>query len=185
MSYRELEQEISRKSFIESYLFEANFNLQILNTNVPDLKRILWRGSFPGLIDKPDDAIPYFYDSYLRTYIERDIRVLTNMDSMQEFGNFFGILAGLSATEINPSELGRELGIDRKTAKRWMMLAEQSFQWFSIPGFSRNPTKKVSQKWKGYFSDTGMICNLQKISSPNSVLSNPYKNKIKSFEGRY
>lgn len=179
MSQRELNENTENKSVIYHYLFEENINLQnIMKINFPDLKRNLWRGFFPGLIDKPDDAVPYFYDSYLRTYIERDIRVLANLDSMQEFGNFFGILAGLSSTEINPSEIGRELGIDRKTAKRWMMLAEQSFQWITVPSFSRNPVKKVSQKSKGYFTDTGMICSLQKISSPESVLSHPMKGRL-------
>ncbi|HNO22520.1 MAG TPA: ATP-binding protein, partial [Leptospiraceae bacterium] len=179
MSQRELNENTENKSVIYHYLFEENINLQnIMKINFPDLKRNLWRGFFPGLIDKPDDAVPYFYDSYLRTYIERDIRVLANLDSMQDFGNFFGILAGLSSTEINPSEIGRELGIDRKTAKRWMMLAEQSFQWITVPSFSRNPVKKVSQKSKGYFTDTGMICSLQKISSPESVLSHPMKGRL-------
>jgi uncharacterized protein len=178
MSYREISENVSHKSFLESYLFSSEISFREIPMNPPDLKKILWRGLFPGLLDKPDSIVPYYFDSYLKTYIERDIRVLSNLNSIQEFGSFFGILAGLSATEINPSELGRDLRIDRKTALRWLALAEQSFQWFSIPGFTRNPTKKVSQKKKGYFSDTGMICNLQKISSPESVFSNPLKRKV-------
>ncbi|MBE7439668.1 MAG: ATP-binding protein [Spirochaetales bacterium] len=144
----------------------------------PDLPRMLWRGSMPGLLEKTDEVVPYFYDSYVSTYIERDVRVLADLGSLQDFGRFFGILAGLTATEINPAHIGRELGIDRKTALKWLALAHNSYQWFPVRAFSRNSTKKTALKNKGFFADTGLICSLQKISSPDALLSHPQRGRI-------
>jgi len=114
----------------------------------------------------------------LQTYIERDIRTVSNIGSLQTFGNFIGLLAALTGQEVNRSELGRELGIDRKTALAWLEIAESTYQWLCIKAFSRNAINKIAGKLKGYFTDPGFICYLQRISSPDAILNHPSRGRL-------
>jgi hypothetical protein len=138
----------------------------------------IFRGGYPKLIDFPDHLISGYFESYLQTYIERDVRRVSNIGSLQTFGNFIGLLSAKTACEINYNELGRELGVERKTALSWGEIAQATFQWFSIPPFSRNPIKKIAGKSKGYFSDTGFICYLQRISVPEVIAAHPLKGQL-------
>ena len=118
----------------------------------------IWKGGYPKIMEFPDHLVPWYWESSLQTYIERDVRRVANIGSLQTFGNFTGLLATHSSGEINHNQLGRELGVDRKTALAWTEIAQATFQWFLIPPFSRNPVKKIAGKPKGYFSDTGFMC---------------------------
>lgn len=138
----------------------------------------IWRGGYPKIMELPDHLIPGYWQSYLQTYIERDIRTVANIGSLQTFGRFVGLLSALSAQEINYNQIGRELGVDRKTAISWTEIAEATYQWISIPAFSRNPLKKISGKRKGFFTDTGFICYLQKISIPEVIGSHPMQGRL-------
>jgi len=107
---------------------------------------LLWRGGYPKLMELPDHLIPGYFQSYLQTYIERDVRTVANIGSLQSFGRFIGLLATHSAQEVNYNQLGREFGIDRKTAVAWTEIAEATYQWLSVPAFARNPIKKIAGK---------------------------------------
>ena len=141
--------------------------------SVPALSRLMWRGGMPGLLDLPDQLIPDFFTGYMRTYIERDVRSISEISNLTLFSRFVRLLSALSAQEVNSNELGRDLGIDRTTAVRWENICEASYQWIKIPPFNRNPVKRISGKSKGYFVDTGFLCNLQGIFSPEILVSHP------------
>ncbi|RUA02786.1 MAG: ATP-binding protein [Deltaproteobacteria bacterium] len=138
----------------------------------------IWRGGYPKIAELPDHLIPGYWQSYMQTYIERDVRKVANIGSLQNFGRFIGLLAALTAQEINHNQIGRELGVTRNTALAWTEIAESTFQWFSIPAFSRNPIKKISGKKKGFFTDTGFACYLQKISSPDVIAGHPMQGRL-------
>lgn len=139
---------------------------------------LIFRGGYPKIMEFPDRLIAGYFESYLQTYIERDVRKVSDIGSLQTFGNFIGLLAAHSAGEINQNQLGRELGVDRKTALAWTEIAQATFQWFSIPPFSRNPIKKIAGKPKGYFADTGFMCYLQRISGPEVVQRHPMQGRL-------
>ena len=109
----------------------------------------LWRGGMPGLLDMPDHVVSTYLDSYRRTYVERDVRTASDIGSLQLFGRFLGLLAALTAQELNHNQLGRELGIDRKTAVAWSDVATATFQWFQVPPYASNPIKRIAGKPKG------------------------------------
>lgn len=88
----------------------------------------IWRGGHPRLLNYPDTMVHNYFESYMQTYIERDIRTAADIGSLQTFGAFIRLIAAKSATEINHTEIGRELGIDRKTAMRWLELMEATYQ---------------------------------------------------------
>src|SRR3990167_3635474 len=137
------------------------------------LYEILWRGSLPEANFLPKDVIADFHASYQRTYIERDIRLLTDVSDLAQFGRFVRLAAALTAQEINYSEMGRDIGVTPQTAKRWLTTLSQTFEWFEVPAYSNNPIKRISEKPKGYFADTGQVCHAQMISSPAAIGAHP------------
>jgi predicted AAA+ superfamily ATPase len=133
----------------------------------------LWRGFLPGSDALSDDLIPDFYGAYLRTYIERDVRVIADVGDWQAFGRFVRLAAALTAKEVNYSQLGREIGITPQTAHRWLSMLRATFQWFEVPAYHGNALKRVSRKPKGYIADTGLACNIQMISAARALGGHP------------
>ena len=138
----------------------------------------LWRGGFPGHLDHDDELLPDLFSSYMRTYVERDVRRVAAVDDAGLFARFVGLCGAHSAQEINHSQLGRELGITYHTAQRWLAVLRATFQWLEIPPFSNNPAKRVSRRPKGYFADTGFAAWTQRISSPAALMSNPVQGAL-------
>lgn len=133
----------------------------------------IWRGFMPEAEFLSLQALPYFHESYIKTYVEKDARQLADVLDWQTFGRFYKLCAALTAQEVNYSEIGRDLGLKSQTAKRWLNILKATFQWFEIPAFSQNTVKRLSLKPKGYLFDTGLICSSLAISSPIAVSSHP------------
>ena len=137
------------------------------------LYEMLWRGFLPEAKFLPLDTIDDFHNAYIRTYIERDARFLAEVSDWQQFGRFVRLVSALTAQEINYSQLGRELGLNPQTSKKWLDILIATFQWFEIPAYSGNTIKRVASKAKGYIADTGITCSAQAISSPQAIPSHP------------
>ncbi len=139
----------------------------------PTLYQQIWRGFLPEAQFLSSKAIPYFYESYIKTYIEKDARQMADISDWQMFGRFYKLCASLTAQEINHSQIGRDIGLSSVTSKRWLDILQATFQWFEIPAFSQNTTKRLSLKSKGYLFDTGLVCQALAISSPEAVGTHP------------
>lgn len=137
------------------------------------LSSIIWKGGYPGLIGMDAVLQSDALSSYLRTYIERDVRLLSDIADLQEFSRFVQLLANLTAQEVHFSQLGREIGISPQTAQRWLNILKSSYQWVDVPAYSGNTLKRISGKNKGYFIDTGLACHLMHISSAQGLLGHP------------
>ncbi len=155
---------------------------------------LIWRGSFPGTLDFANELIHDFYSSYIQTYVERDIKLISDVRDPMEFTRFLGICAALTAQEVNYMHIGREIGVTHTTAHRWLDALRNSFQWFELNPFVGNAIKKITKKSKGYVTDTGMVCYLQRISSPMALQNHPafgslfetyVVNNIKTVLGSY
>jgi uncharacterized protein len=133
----------------------------------------LWHGWLPETDQLPQDLIEAFFAAYLRTYIERDVRLLLQVDDWQQFGRFVQMVSALTAQEINFSHLGREIDVTPQTAKRWLAALKATFQWHEIPAYHGNSLKRISLKPKGYFADTGFACHLNRLSSPRALAGHP------------
>ncbi|MHC4885273.1 MAG: ATP-binding protein [Planctomycetota bacterium] len=133
----------------------------------------LFRGSLPESTALPLDVLRLHLQSYQRTYIERDVRLLTSLANEQLFGRFFQLASTLTAQEINYTQLGRELGVTPKTAGKWLSIMRGTFQWHEIPPYHGNAVKRISGKKKGYISDTGVACMAQAIGSPAALGGHP------------
>ena len=137
------------------------------------LYEVLWRGFLPEATQLGLDLVPDYHEAYMRTYIERDVRMLTDVSEWHTFGRFVRLASALTAQEINYSKLGREIGINPQTARRWLGLLSATFQWFVVPAFSGNSVKRVSGKPKGCIADPGFACAAQQISSPTALGGHP------------
>ena len=137
------------------------------------IARMLWRGGFPGLLDWPDELVPEFFDSYLRTYVERDVRVLGDLQAQTEFTRFLGLCGALSGQEVNRAKLGRDVNVTPQTATRWLGLLQATFLWQQLPAFAGNAVKRLSQTPKGYLGDSGLAAHLQRLPGPDSLEVSP------------
>ena len=146
---------------------------QLRLTHKITLYEQLWRGFLPEPQFLASEVIPDFLSAYLRTYIERDVRLLAEVSDLQLFGRFLQLVSALTAQEINYSQLGRELGLMPQTAQRWLDILKATFQWFEIPAYSGNLVKRVSSKSKGYIADTGLACLTQAVSTPKAIGGHP------------
>ena len=178
MSYRELNGTITSPSFLESWISSRDTAAPIDLREPPPWFPAIWQGGYPGLLELPHDLIQNNRQSYMQTYIERDVRALTAIGDLQLFTRFFALLSAYSACEVIPTQMGRELGIDQKTAIAWKSIAAATYQWYEIPAFSRNASKRVSGKHKGYIGDTGHICYHQRITSPDAIAGHPLQGQL-------
>lgn len=144
-----------------------------LPSNFPSLVEFLFRGTFPATLELPTSQIPRYFRSYLQTYVDRDVRLQEDIRQLAEFDRFLGIIASLTAQEINASHVGREIGISPHTARRWLDLLSFTYQWFELLPYQGNTIKRISGKKKGYFKDSGFDCYLQKIESQERLAMNP------------
>lgn len=137
-----------------------------------------------------------FYPFYIQSYIERDIRQLINVSDLERFRAFLTLCAGHTGQQLNFSSLGNEVGIDSKTATRWLSVLETSFIVYRLPQFHKNFGKRLIKSPKLYFYDTGLVCYLLGIRQKedlmthyakgslfeNLVITELYKNKLNKGE---
>ncbi|MBN1105541.1 MAG: ATP-binding protein [Deltaproteobacteria bacterium] len=138
-----------------------------------NLARFLWRGSLPGLLDSPDEIVPDYFSAYIQTYVERDIRLMEDIRELSAFGRFLGLAGALTAQEVNASQFGRDVGVTPATARKWLDLLTNTYQWLELFPYQGNTVKRLSGKRKGFLRDTGMGCYLQRISSPDALAVSP------------
>ena len=177
MGYSELQCQTGRDDLLARWVRGEDVT-SVASRSPPPWQSAVWRGGYPGLLALPDNLVQTYFDSYVRTYIERDIRTVSAIGDLQLFGRFFSLLAAHTACEVNPAELGRELGVDRKTARHWLSIAEATYQWLEVPAFSRNPGKRASGKNKGFMTDTGLVCFHQRIPEPGMIPNHPLYGRL-------
>jgi predicted AAA+ superfamily ATPase len=121
-------------------------------------------GSYPRRLVEDIDSST-FYDNYLRTYIERDVRQVKNILDLGLFQRFIQLLAGRIGQLFNQQSLGVELGLDNKTINAWLSVLETSFIAFRLQPYYQNFSKRVISTPKIYFYDIGLATHLLGINS--------------------
>jgi predicted AAA+ superfamily ATPase len=125
-------------------------------------------GFYPGL--RVNDIGPsLFYDSYLQTYVERDVRMIKNISNLDLFQKFIKLLAGRVGQLYNQSAMAIELGIDHKTINAWMTVLEASFITFRLKPYFENFSKRLIKSPKVYFYDVGLVSHLLGIRSVDQL----------------
>jgi len=140
-------------------------------SGLPPLNEFLFRGTYPRATEIPIGELETFFLSYIQTYVERDVRLVENISDLTQFGDFLRLSATVTGQEINASHLGRELGVSSQTARKWLNLLLATYQWVEVPPYHGNAIKRLSDKRKGYFKDTGIACHLMRIHSPEALVT--------------
>lgn len=140
-----------------------------LTSNSPWFQ-ILSRGFFPELWRLPELSRNDFFQSYVSTYLERDVRQILNVQSLRDFERFLRACAARSAQLLNLSDLARDVGIKPQTAKDWLGVLEASNQISLLEPYYENVGKRLVKSPKLYLNDPGMLCFLLGIDE--STLAN-------------
>ena len=137
------------------------------------LENAIVRGGFPELQANPDIDGATFYNSYLATYLERDVRSLANVGSLRDFERFLRACALRSANLLNKADLARDVGISPSTANQWLSTLEASGQIVLLEPWFSNRTKSIVKSPKLYLADSGLLCALLNIRSAEALRQAP------------
>ncbi|OHE73888.1 MAG: hypothetical protein A2Y14_03400 [Verrucomicrobia bacterium GWF2_51_19] len=131
----------------------------------------MWRGSFPSVVLSEGKTWQRFYESYVTTYIERDIRDYLNVGNILAFRKFMQVAAARTGQMLNYREISKEMGVSEPTIKSWFGLLELTGLVFLLQPYFPNLNKRLIKTPKFYFMDTGLCCFLTKWLNPD-VLEN-------------
>lgn len=129
------------------------------------LSELLFRGLYPPIYDGPQQA-GIWYGNYMRTYIERDVRQMINVQDLSAFQRFVRMCAGRTGQLTNLSALASDCGVTHNTAKAWLSVLEASYIVHLLQPHHRNFDKRLVKTPKLYFYDTGLACWLLGIRAP-------------------
>lgn len=137
--------------------------------DINEVFKMIINGSFPKIYQTEEDVAELFFRGYLRTYLERDIRDIINIKDETKFLTFISALAARTGQELNYNNLSADVGIDNKTAEKWLSILKTSGIVFLLQPYSNNPTKRVIKTSKLYFTDTGLACFLSGYSDSKTL----------------
>ncbi len=133
-----------------------------------DLWETLFRGFYPRIHDRGLPPEVWLAD-YVRTYVERDVRELLNVVDLESFGRFLRLAAGRSGQLLNLTSLANDCGVTHTTARRWLSILEASFLIALLRPHHANFGKRLIKTPKLYFLDTGLLCYLLRLRSPEEL----------------
>lgn len=133
-----------------------------------DTNQLLYDGLYPAICAGKNKA-SLFYPSYVKTYIEKDVRDLLKVKNMMQFMKFMRLCAARVGSLFNASEVANEVGVDSKTVTQWLSVLQASYLVTLLPPYYENITKRLVKTPKLYFNDPGLACCLLDIESPKQL----------------
>ena len=130
-------------------------------------------GGYPELHKRPEIHYPDYFDAYLATYLERDVRTLLQVGNLRDFERFLQACALRTAQTVNKAELARDVGVSASTANQWLSLLHASNQVLLLEPWFSNKTKSLVKSPKLYIHDTGLLCHMLQISSIQELRDSP------------
>ncbi|MCX5684080.1 MAG: ATP-binding protein [Planctomycetota bacterium] len=128
----------------------------------------LFAGGYPRIFDKHLDPQDWLRN-YYQAYVEKDVRDILNVGDLETFGRFLRLCAGRSGQLLSLSALAGDAGISHTTARRWLSALEASFLVFLLRPHHKNFSKRLVKSPKLYFLDSGLLCYLLRIRSPDDL----------------
>lgn len=138
-------------------------------TDVNQIYAQILEGSFPAVFGKESSFRRDFYSSYVRTYIERDVRDISKVIHEHDFVTFLKVAAARTGQLLNYSDVARDVGVSVMTIKAWISILETCGLIYLLQPFYRNLTKRLTKTPKLYFLDTGLVCHLCGFTTMESV----------------
>lgn len=132
------------------------------------LDELLFDGLYPAIYAERN--IPKFlYPSYIKTYLDKDVRDLLQIKDMMQFHTFLKLCAGRIGSLFKVSELASEIGVSSHTITAWLSVLQASYIVVLLPPYFENSRKRLTKTPKLYFTDTGLACHLLDIETPQQL----------------
>lgn len=164
--------EIQGDPFSDPVIPNASYlSVHRVRTSVSDLWDIIHRGPMPELYKNENMNWQLYYAAYVKTYIERDVRMIVNIKDLSLFSKFMVSLAARTAQLLNYSAISNDLGVDIKTVKSWTSVLETSGIITLVQPFSNNQLSRVIKTPMLYFMDTGLVCYLLRWLTPETLMN--------------
>lgn len=162
------------------YLFLLPFSMEEIKQSsfAPQrMEEALFKGGYPPIFDveiSPNRWLP----NYIRTYVERDVRQIKNINNLNAFERFLKLCAGRVGQLLNLNSLAIETGVDSKTVGSWIGILESSFIIHLLKPHHANFNKRLIKMRKLYFYDTGLACSLLGINNSDQIVTHPLKGNL-------
>jgi hypothetical protein len=155
--------------------------LQLLPFSSEEHPRVsVFRGGFPEVMARPSAASLWF-QSYIQTYLERDVRAVSDIRDLATFRRFLSLLARRCGQMLNKTDLAAPLGVSVPTLSQWLSILEITAQILLVPPFYESFGKRLVKTPKLYFIDSGLACHLLGIISERELRRSPFLGPL--FEG--
>lgn len=174
---RSISQSLAGRVGVLSLLPLSLSEMLAANIEPSSLNEWLRTGAYPRLFSAriaPGD----YYSSYIETYVERDVRTETGIHDLVRFRQFLAICAARVGTPVNLTDIGRDLAADSRTITSWLSILEESYIAFRLPPWFVNIGKRQSKKPKLYFHDTGILCELLGIRTPDDLVGHDMRGYV-------
>ncbi len=164
-----------RTAIVELLPFSIN---EIRNTyEIKSIDELLFKGFYPRIYDQNLD--PYqALEFYFRTYVERDLREISQIHNLSLFKRFVRMCAGRTGQILNLSNLANSVGVTHTTAREWISLLEASYIVFLLEPYFINIKKRLVKSPKLYFYDTGLATHLMGIGQQEQLLTHPLRGNL-------
>jgi len=166
LSQNEINKKLNVKPFLPT-------NLQTKTLTKPlSLKKLffnIWRGSYPAIALHKNIDRDLFYSSYIKTYLQRDVRDLTKVGDETTFFRFLKACAARTGQLLNLADLARDADISPNTAKNWLSILQASGIIYQLEPYHTNITKRLVKAQKLYFIDTGLCAYLAEWSDSKTL----------------
>lgn len=149
-----------------------------LTPNIRETLEGMVRGFYPEFIATPEISHLRWFDSFLMTYIERDVRNIRANINISLFQRFLRLLAARAGQLLNLSEIAKELGISQPTANDWLEILEATYVIYLLKPYHNNISKRYVKSSKLYFIDTGLLSFLLGIHSADELARSPFLGHI-------
>ena len=157
----------------------AVLQLRPLSTRESDRVSLL-RGGYPEAVARPGAARLWF-NSYVQTYLERDVRAVTAVKDLATFRRFLAMVASRHGQVLNKTDFAAPLGVSVPTIAQWLGVLETTAQVLIVPPFYENLGKRLIKSPKVYLADSGLACHLLGIDSAAELAKSPFLGAL--FEG--
>jgi predicted AAA+ superfamily ATPase len=138
-----------------------------------EIEPLLFNGCYPGIYS-PGIPASELYRNYVQTYLERDVRLLSQVGDLSLFQTFITLCAGRVGQLVNLTSLGNDCGISDKTVTRWLSILEASYVIYLMRPHHTKLGKRLIKSPKLYFYDPGLACYLLRIKE-QEIATHPLK----------
>jgi hypothetical protein len=159
------------------YLSLLPLTLSEINDSQSNSNQLIYKGGYPVLHGESVDPSKW-YANYIRTYIERDVRLIKNISDLTTFERFLRLCAGRIGQLLNMSSLAVETGVDVKTIGAWLSVLETSFVLFRLQPYHENFKKRIVKMPKLYFYDTGLASALLGVENASQLALHPFRGSL-------